>query len=355
VGIVTRKGSPYFWMNLERPGLPSLRESTRVLCVGVAPAILKENRKLAEQIYSTRLGDMARQRHGIALERERILFRSYAVWYQQHVTSAKRTALREASALKHLVDFFGRFPLDVIDVELAREYLTTRRKAVKPATANRELDVLKSMLTSAVPKHLTANPLFGLRRLRARAPEAQILSFEDEAKLRAVMSPRDAAVLTCGLDALLRLGDIVKLRWTQDKGAYLDIFDPKAAPYQPPISTRLRAALDGLERKGPRVFWWLSGPNAVIRMFEDACKLAKIPHGRPDGVTFHSLRHTGATRASAVPGCSPRDLMALGGWRDVKSVMRYVRSTRAGVALVDSMSQPHARHVHTPPTTDRNP
>ena len=86
----------------------------------------------------------------------------------------------------HPFDFFGRFPLDIIDVELAREYLTARRKAVKPATANREIDVLKSMLTSAVPKFIPANPLFGLRRLRARAPEAQILSFEDEAKLRGI-------------------------------------------------------------------------------------------------------------------------------------------------------------------------
>lgn len=347
MAVVTRKDSLYFWMNLERPGLPPLRESTRVLAKGVAPPILAENRALAQKIYNARMGDLARQRHGLVLEHPRATFRAYADWYVDHVTAAKRTAGRERSAITHLVGFFGRYTVDVIDKDLAREYMTARKRLVKASTVNRELDVLKSMLGAAVPKYVAANPLLGLRRLRARSPEAHVLSYDDEAALLEVMAPPDQAVLICGLDALLRLSDIVTLRWTQDRGEYFDIFDPKAEPYRPPISTRLRAALDGLERKGARVFHHLSDQNAAIRMFADACTRAKIPHGRPDGVTFHSLRHTGATRAASVPGMDPRKLMALGGWRDIKSVMRYLHPERPDRALVDLMSMaPHARDVH---------
>ena len=72
-------------------------------------------------------------------------------------------------------------------------------------------------------------------------------------------------------------------------------------------------------------------------MFKAGCAAAGIPHGRPDGVTFHSLRHTGATRAIAA-GATLRDLQALGGWRDLKSVMRYTRPTSADRSLVDRMS-----------------
>ena len=340
MGVVTRKDSPYYWMALERPGLPPLRESTRVLSRGVTPPILRENRALAEQIYNARMGDLARLRNGIVLEHPRATFRTYAAWYVEHVTAAKRTAARERSAIGHLVDFFGRYTVDVIDQDLAREYITSRKRRVKPATCNRELDVLKSMLGSAVPKYIPANPLLGLRRLRARAPEARVLSFDDEARLIEVMAPADQALLICALDALLRLTDVVNLRWTQDRGEYLDVWDPKAEAYRPPISTRLRKALDGLPRKGPRVFHQHTSANAVIRMFAEACKLAKISHGRPDGVTFHSLRHTGATRASGVPGMSPKRLMALGGWRDIKSVMRYLHPEHADRALVDLMSTP---------------
>jgi integrase len=63
-------------------------------------------------------------------------------------------------------------------------------------------------------------------------------------------------------------------------------------------------------------------------------------------VTFHSLRHTGATRAIQA-GATLRDLQALGGWRDIKSVMRYTRPTTEDGALVDRMSRPvGARDVH---------
>ncbi|MCC6989906.1 MAG: tyrosine-type recombinase/integrase [Acidobacteria bacterium] len=340
MGVVIRKDSPYFWLTIERPGLPPLRESTKILARGLPPPVFRENRALAEQVYATRLGDLARSRHGISTERPRLTFRAWAAWYREHVTPTKRTAARERSALRSLEQFFSRYYIDRIDGALVKEFLTARRKSVQPQTCNRELDVLKSMLSSAVPKYLAANPLFGVRRLRARAPETHMLTFEQEAALLARLEPRDRALLICALDALLRLGDVVKLRWSQDRGAYFDVWDPKGEPYRPPVSSRLRAALEGFERKGARVFWWHADENAVIRWFAAACADAGIPHGRPDGVTFHSLRHTGATRFMRVPGATLRDLMAVGGWRDLKSVMRYQHVSGAARAVVDRMSEP---------------
>ena len=346
MGIVTRRDSRYFWLNIERPGLPPLRESTRILCRGLPPPVLRENRLLAEQVYNTRLGDLARQRHGVSVERPRASFRAFAGWYLAHVTPGKRTAARETSAVGHLVAHFGRQPLERLDADAVREYVTARRATVKASTVNREIDVLKSMLSAAVPKYLDRNPLLGLRRLRARAPEARVLTFDEEARLREVLTPPNVVLLTCALDALLRLGDIVRLTWSQDRGTYLDVWDPKGEPYRPTISTRLRAGLDTLERRGRRVFHHLADENAVIRMFADACHRAGVPHGRPHGVTFHSLRHTGATRAIQA-GATLRDLQALGGWRDIKSVMRYTRPTTEDRALVDRMSRPvGARDVH---------
>lgn len=348
MGVVTRPNSPYFWVNLERKGLPPLRESTRVVAKGLHPAQLRDNRRLATQIYATRMGDLARQRHGIATEHRRVTFRSWARWYLKHVTAAKRTADRERSAMKHLERFFGEFVLEAIDKDLAREYRTARRKVVKAGTINRELDVLKHMLTEAAPKYIPTNPLLGLRRLRAASPEARVLSVDEEAKLLEVMAPADQALLICALDALLRLSDIVKLQWTQDRDTYLDVWDPKGAPYRPPVSTRLRAALNGLDKSRPRVFAQHTTGQSVMKMFAEACRRAGIPHGRPDGMTFHGLRHTGATRASVVPGMSPRRLMALGGWRDIKSVLRYMHAEHADRALVDLMqTAPRTPPVHT--------
>jgi integrase len=359
VGVVVRKDSKYFWLMLERAGLPQIRESSRVLAKGVPPRVLKENRALAESIYAARMGDLARQRHGLAVEREQVTFSTYAAWYAAHVTPTKRTAAREASAIRTLTRFFGRYPLHLIDQALAREWVTARREQVKPGTVNRELDVLKSMLSAATPKYVPTNPLHGMHRLRARAAAPRILSYDDERQLLRVMAPPDQALLIGALDTLIRLADLVGLQWSQDHGTHLEIPDPKTEPYRVPVSTRLRRALDGLERSGAYVFHHLAvrtakprANNATYR-FRAACVAAGVPYGRPDGMTWHGLRHTGATRAIDA-GASLRDLMALGGWRDLKSVLRYTRPTKVDRTLVDAMSRkPHNRSAHAIRTSGR--
>jgi integrase len=358
VGVVTRKDSKFYWLNLERAGLPALREKTRIVAKGLPEHIARTNRRLAEDVYHARMADLARHRAGLPVERARVTFRFFAAWYLEHITPTKRTADRERSAIAHLVTFFGRRPLDGLDQATAREYQTHRRKAVKPATINRELDVLKSMLTAAVPTYLERNPLQGMGRLRAKAPQPRVLTHAEETRLLAVMTPANGALLIAALDTLIRLSDLMRLKWAQDHGTHLEVVDPKAEPYQVPVSKRLRAALDALPRVSDYVFGHLRrrstrrpGPGAAILVLKAACAAAGVPHGRPDGMTFHGLRHTGATRALAVPGTSLRDLMTLGGWRDVKSVVRYTRPTRADQALVDAMSR--ARPVHVPPKATR--
>lgn len=346
MGVVTRKDSKYFWINLERAGQPPIREATRIVARGLPPHLMKEQRRLAEQVYHARMADLSRRKVGIPVEHDRATFRYYAAWYLKHVTPTKRGADKERSMIRRLVKHFGGWALDRIDQHAARTFLTTRLKAVSPSTANRELDVLKSMLSSAVPKYLDASPLHGMKRLRARRAAPPVLSHEDEARLLALLEPADQALVIAAVDTLVRLSDLCKLRWAQDHGDHLEIHDPKAAPYVVPVSTRLRAALDALPRRGTYVF---GGPKpapqaAVTKMFRFACLDLAIPYGRPHGLTWHALRHTGATRALAVPGTSVRDVMELGGWRDMKSMSRYVRPTGVGRALVDAMSR--ARPVH---------
>lgn len=89
------------------------------------------------------------------------------------------------------------------------------------------------------------------------------------------------------------------------------------------------------------------------RWFRKACQIAKVPHGRPHGVTFHGLRHTAATRFMQVPGATLTDLMAQGGWRDLKSVMRYQHVSGAARAIVDRMNRAHGVHSDSAATRKR--
>ncbi|MGE0041501.1 MAG: tyrosine-type recombinase/integrase [Vicinamibacterales bacterium] len=362
MGVVTRRDSPYYWLNLERPGLRPLREATKIPVAAATPQQAKENRRLADQVYAIRMGQLAKQHHGIRDATTRTTFREYASWYLKHRTSQKATAARERSAVSHLLAALGRVPLDQIDRHVVQEYLSHRTKHVTASTANREVDVLKDMLAWAVPKYLVANPLTGMRRLRTQKRGIRILTFDEERRLLAAARrgeaglPADegAALIMTAVDTFMRLGDLIALTPDQYHGSYIHVEDPKIAPYDVAVSRRARRALDALGRKAPRARWVFqslhagrgarAAENRAIRFFAALCDQAGVPHGRAvRGVTFHSLRHTGATRFMKRGG-SLRDLMEQGGWRDIESVLRYAHPSDELVEQVSSMSR--ARPVH---------
>lgn len=93
-----------------------------------------------------------------------------------------------------------------------------------------------------------------------------------------------------------------------------------------PISDRLRAALDALPMTGTHYFptYAAGGNNAATRMFTAACKAADVQLVRKEGgVSFHCLRHTGATRMLE-SGVDPKTVMEIGGWRSLVVMARYL-------------------------------
>ncbi len=106
-----------------------------------------------------------------------------------------------------------------------------------------------------------------------------------------------------------------------------------------PMTTRMIAALKALPQDTGWVFARFhkagekktAAKNKAIRRFDYLCQVGHVPHGRAaNGVTFHCLRHTGATRALQ-RGASVRTVMKLGGWKDERSVMRYVHAADSDV------------------------
>jgi integrase len=339
MGVYRRKDSPYWWMWLEAPaGGRAKAESTKV-CVD-APTVeqRRDNKRLAEQIYHQRQTDYLRDAHGLSPKPTTTLT-AYATWYEQHaiVTHASRT--REASVLGRLRAWFGTTPLHQVDKDAVLEWRTARLTQVAPATVDRELDVLKSLLASAVPKYLVASPIVGLRRHRdtvqSKKRRPRILTLEEERRLlRHARDPQARALLLLALDTLMRLSDVKALRRDRDYGAYLHVEAPKVDPYDVPVSRRLRVALDRLPTEGPYFFpkRWGGRPgaisvNTVWRIFRRLCDAAKVPVGRKvRGVTFHSLRHTGTTRMLE-QGVNPLAVMEIGGWKELRQLVRYGRAS----------------------------
>lgn len=339
MGLYRRKDSPLWWAWIEgQNGAPGRGISTSVRADAPTDDLRKENLAVALHFYHTKALEAARDGAGLK-PKPTITFAEYADWYETHVCSTHGSYARERSSLKQFRAYFGKTWLATIDKSAVLEWRTARCQNVSAATADRELDVLKSLLVSAVPKYLPESPIAGLKRHRdttqAVKRRPRILSLDEEQRiLKAATAPRDKALILLALDTLMRLSDVKELRRDRDYGTTIHVEAPKIAPYDVPVSTRLRKALDALPVEGPFFFpkRWAGreggiSVNTVWRIFRALCKTANVPVGRKiRGVTFHSLRHTGTTRMLEA-GVNPVAVMEIGGWHGLRQLSRYGRSS----------------------------
>lgn len=329
MGVYTRRDSPFWWIWLEGTTKPF--SSKIPIGTGVRR---RASRQQADDAYHAAMGDLARGTFKLPNAKPTIGFRAWAEWYRTHVTEHQRSGPRARSMIRALVQHFGDTLLTEIDAAAIETWKTIRAKQVKPVTVNRELEILKPMLRAAIPKYLEKNPADGVKRFRLHGlPPVSVIGTSAEDALLAVATLEERAMLLLGMDALLRLGDVRTMRVEYDHGTYLDVVDPKTRPYKVPVSSRLRAALDAIRdraiQRGGFYFarryakqWAPMNGNTAYLLFADLCHRAGVPQGRKvGGITFHSTRHTGATRASRSVKLTV--VKQLGGWSSLRMLERY--------------------------------
>ena len=101
---------------------------------------------------------------------------------------------------------------------------------VKPATVDRELDTLKSILSKAVEwNYLVDSPARGVKRFRVQNRRTRILSPEEQRRLldACVRTPKLEALLKLALITGPRIGELLALRWEDCQDGYLTFWDTK--------------------------------------------------------------------------------------------------------------------------------
>lgn len=325
MGVYARADSTFWWMHLEG----TKRKLSTGIPVGHGGA-RRESRQQAEAIYRAAMGDLARGRFDFKEQKPQITFAAWCDWYRDHVSKLHRAYRREVSMLRGFVKAFPGKHLHEIAEHDLEGWKATRIATHNRHTVNREIDVLKPLFAKAIPLYLEHSPAARLQRFTPRPVPITILSESAEDALLAHASDEERAMILLGLDALLRLGDVRRLRIEHDKGRHLEVIDPKTAPYKVPVSTRLRAALDALTPVGGYYFPRMGrgrtvtpmGETTATELFNTLCARADVLRGRKcSGITFHSLRHTGATRAARVVKLTV--VKELGGWNSLKQLGRY--------------------------------
>lgn len=297
-------------------------------------------------------------------QRERGFDELAAVYLEKHAKPAEyrdgakvaglRSYDRVRGQLAVLRTFFGSRPLrsiryaDIDDLRIARletpiifnskrkpksgEPLKQRQRSV--ADVNRLLALIRRMLNFAVQSGwLAANPFSAgpsLVRIAEERKRERILSRDEERRLLSKCSDerrhRFRAVLITLVDTGLRMGELVKLTWSdvdmQRGRIVVRAMNAKTLrAREVPMTSRVRAEFKRMAQLGTepdgRVF---RVQNNVRTSFEHVCSEAGLTDLR-----FHDLRHTAGTRMIE-GGLSIAEVARVLGHSQLSTAYRYVNA-----------------------------
>ena len=263
----------------------------------------------------------------------------------EHAKANKRSWLRDEQMLKQLTEYFGsERPVTEIGPVDIEGYKLHRRTQVSGSTVNRELALLKRMFNLATEwdLFLDRNPVCRVKFFREFNIQRRILSIEEEKRLLENASPFLQDLIIFGLNTGMRVGEIFSLQWSYvelEKGV-LNVFAPKTGKTRAvPINAEAKRVLEAwaLGRKNEFVFYNYDTGKPFVDLkagFALACRKAGI-----SGVTWHTLRHTFASRL-VDRGADIVTVQQLLGHSTVTVTMRYTHtnldSKRAAVEKLES-------------------
>ena len=213
-------------------------------------------------------------------------------------------------------------------------YKVERHRSVKEATVNREVALLKRMLTLAVQWcDLKENQIKQVKLFREDNLVERILTPEEELRLLRECAPHLRPIVITALNTGMRLGEILSLTWNNVnlRDGYITVTAENTKTRRSrriPINRVLCEMLMFHSQTSEYVFpspftggAWHGSSNPLKTGFYAACRRAKI-----EGLRFHDLRHTFATRLVA-ENQNIAVISKLLGHAQITTTMRYAHST----------------------------
>jgi integrase len=219
--------------------------------------------------------------------------------------------------------------IETTDLRRLQRLLSDKGKK-SPATINRYFAFLRHLLYLAVREgRLDKNPAAGVKFFKESPGRLRFLTEGEEMRLQEVMAPYDWSLVSFALHTGLRQSEQFNLRWeyVDTENKVLTIPRSKSGETRHvPLNDRALGVLRGLstwmtspwvfpdpkEASKPR-----SGPSFYFNVFLPAVKLAKL-----EGVVWHSLRHTFASRL-VMKGVALKAVQELMGHKTMEMTLRY--------------------------------
>ncbi len=285
---------------------------------------------LALKVYQKRKNEIAERRFfPEQIRRREVLLSEMLRGYLATVEDRLRSFSDYKRYGKYWTDALGTRPLRQIVAGDVERYVAQRIRQVKPASVNRELQFLKHVFNVAIADgKADDNPVKRVKLFNENNRRVRFLSDDEEHALVDALADEHRPLVLVALHTGLRRENQFQLRWEHIDFATGWITVPRSKSgeaYRVRMNDTLRDALRALpsRMKGPWVFPSATGEtpmdaqNFYNRVFVPALQTAKI-----EGVTWHTLRHTFASRL-VMAGVDLTTIKELMGHKDIATTMRY--------------------------------
>lgn len=245
------------------------------------------------------------------------------------------------------------------------------------ASVSREMSCLHHLFSCAVRWEMMEVTPFGRGPsllLKENNERLRFLSEDEIDRLIDVCPPYLNHIVSFCIHTGARRQEVLNLKWHQVKNGHIYFEETKTDnPRQVPISDELQELLEKLRSKPRYNVYDLNGKRInqgngnndyvfihkgepvgvpkVIHAFITACRRADIPYGlkTPDGVTFHTLRHTFGSWL-AMRGVPIKTIQELMGHKNISMTMRYAHLAEnakvEAVSVLNGLTNKKNRDCH---------
>ena len=318
----TGKETEYWYVEVSMPGGRKIKRS-----IGKAGQVTKA---VARQVESElkkklRLGQLD------MIEAEIPTLNEIKDEYLAYVrdVSQKRSWKRDEELLRPLCKLYGNKRLSDISTKDLEEFKSLRLKEVKPATVNRSLSVLRHLINLAKrwKKFFGDNPVSIVGMLEEHNQIERILTVDEEKRLLNESIGYLRPIIFTALNTGMRKGEILSLMWSDvDLDLSMITINQTNSKSKKSRKVYINSALK-------RVFLELklkSAGNEYVFLDDKGNRLKEIKNGYSaacrragiEGLRFHDLRHSAATRMIEL-GANIVAVSKILGHSDIKTTMRY--------------------------------
>jgi integrase len=222
---------------------------------------------------------------------------------------------------------------EIAPFDLERYRRDRKQAGRSDVTVNRELAFLRHLYSMAMTwSKATDNPVKKVRFARENNGRMRLLSPEEEQQLLACCGPQLHPLVTAALHTGFRASELLSLTWADVdfrrrvvtvRAAYAKNGESRSVPMNAVLTATLqRVRMNASDATGP-VFCSRNG--APYRSFRTAFERA-VRHARIEGLVFHDLRHSFASRL-VMSGVDLPTVQALMGHKEISMTLRYTHLT----------------------------